>query len=80
MDPLMTARFFGWCTINGGLLILWALLSLTAGDMLYRMQSRWFPASRQSFDMVFYGFLGFFKIMFLMFNLVPYIALRIVLS
>jgi len=81
MDALMTARFFGWCTIvNGGLLILWVLLSRTSPDLLYRTQKGWCPLTRPQFDNVFYCFLGLFKLMFLIFNLAPYIALRIVTS
>ena len=81
MDLHMAARFFGWCTIiNGGLLILWGLMSFSAGDLLYRTQKNWCSLTRPQFDAVFYCFLGFFKFMFLIFNLVPYIALRIVAS
>jgi hypothetical protein len=47
-------------------------------DLVYRIQSRWFPISRDSFDLVIYGFIGLFKIFFLMFNLVPYIVLLLI--
>jgi len=36
------------------------------------------PISRATFDSVFYGFLGAYKIVFLVFNGVPYVALLIV--
>ena len=71
--------FFMWCTIiNGALLILWVAVYLLAPDLVYRTQRAWFPVARETFDVVFYSFLGFFKIVFLVFNLVPYISLLII--
>ena len=71
--------FFMWCTIiDGALLVLWTVMFLLAPDLVYRTQSRWFPIPRQTFDVVMYCFLGLFKILFLIFNLVPYLALLIV--
>ncbi|MCF7675226.1 MAG: hypothetical protein K9N23_12765 [Akkermansiaceae bacterium] len=70
--------FFKWCTIiNGSLLIIWTLCCILAPDLLYRTQSIWFPISRETFNVVIYSFLGFFKIVFLFFNVVPYVALLI---
>lgn len=70
--------FFMWCSIiNGGLLILWTLFMMFAPDLVYRTQSRWFPIPRETFHVLIYAFLGLFKIFFLFFNLVPYLALLI---
>ena len=81
MDIRTVQSFFLWSTVvNGGLLFLsFALFSL-APDALYRMQRRWFPLSRDAFCVVYYSFLGLYKIFFLVFNLVPYVALVIVRS
>ena len=71
--------FFLWCTlINGGILILWTLFLVFAPDFLYRIQNRWFPIPRQTYDVVIYGFLGLFKLLFLVFSVTPYLALLIV--
>ena len=71
--------FFMWCTIlNGALLVLWTTMCMFAPNLVYRTQSKWFPIPRQTFDVVIYSFLGLFKIVFLVFNLVPYVALLIV--
>jgi hypothetical protein len=68
-----------WCTIiNGALLLFWTSISMLAQDLVYRSQNRWFPIPRETFIVVFYWFLGFFKIVFLVFNVVPYVALLIV--
>ena len=79
MDSQTLTNFFMWCTImNGGLLVFWTILCLAAPDLVYRTQSRWFPIPRESFDVAIYAFLGLFKVFFLVFNLVPYLALLIV--
>lgn len=71
--------FFMWCSIiNGGILTLWTAFFLFAPDLVYRIQYRWFPIQRESYNVVMYSFLGLFKILFLMFNVVPFAALLIV--
>jgi len=79
MDIKTLTSFFMWCTImNGALLVLWTTMCLFAPDLVYRTQSKWFSISRETFDVVIYSFLGLFKIVFLVFNVVPYVALLIV--
>ena len=46
--------------------------------MVISLQSKWFPIPRETFDVVIYAFLGLFKIIFLVFNVVPYVALLII--
>ncbi len=78
MDIATVRTFFMWCTIlNGGLLTLSGLICTFAGDWVYPIHSKWFPISRDAFNIAIYSFIGLFKILFLMFNLIPYIALVI---
>jgi hypothetical protein len=71
--------FFMWCTvIDGGILILWTGLCMFAPELLYRVQKRWFPLPRETYDVAMYSFLGLFKIFVLVFNAVPFVALLIV--
>jgi hypothetical protein len=56
---------------------LWTAIAITAPDLAYRTQARWFPISRETFTVVFYSFLGVFKILFILLCLVPYLALLI---
>ncbi len=78
MDIQTLTTFFMWCTIiNGGILILWGVFCMFAADLVYRTHSKWFPMPRETFNVVIYSFLGVFKIFVIMFNVVPYIALRI---
>lgn len=79
MDIHALIRFFMWCTIiNGSILMLWILFFVFAPDFVYRTQSKWFPIPRETFKVIIYASLGLFKIAFLFFNLVPYIALLII--
>jgi hypothetical protein len=78
MDIQTLTTFFMWCTIvNGALLALWTVTCISTPDLVYRMQSRFFPIPRATFDLVIYCFLGLFKIVWLVFNAVPYLALLI---
>lgn len=79
MDIRALTAVFKWCTIiNAVLLMLSILLFMLAPDFVYSTQSRLFPISRDAFNVVMYGSLGFYKIIFLVFNLVPWAALVIV--
>ncbi len=79
MDIQTLTAFFMWSSIiNGGILILWTVLSAFAPNLVYRTQSILFPLPRETFDLVIYAFLGLFKIFFLVFNITPYLALLII--
>jgi hypothetical protein len=71
--------FFMWCTIiNAGLLVFWTVIYMSAPDLVYRTQSKFFPIPRETFDVVFYSFIAVFKIVVLVFVVVPYVALLII--
>ncbi|MCK4818735.1 hypothetical protein KA005_23385 [bacterium] len=79
MDIQTLTRFFMWCTIiNGGLLILWVLAQMAIPKLVYRIQVAFFPMSKESFNQVFYLFLGIYKIFFIVFNVVPFVVLLII--
>jgi hypothetical protein len=68
-----------WCAIiNYGLLLAWFLCFILVHDWMRRLHGRWFRLSVEQFDTVHYAGMAMFKIGILLFNLVPYIALRIV--
>ena len=79
MDIIIVRNFFMWCTIvNVLLLILSFLICAFAGDWIYGNHSKWFKISREAFNITIYSFLGLYKILVLVFNIVPWIALIIV--
>ena len=53
-------------------------MSVAAPDFIYNAHGQLFHLPREAFDVVLYAFLGLYKIFILVFNLVPYVALRIV--
>ena len=78
MDMQTLTSFFMWCTIiNGGLLIFWVLATMAIPKLVYKTQVAFFPMSRENFNMVFYLFLGIYKIFFIVFNVIPFIVLMI---
>jgi len=79
MDIQTLTTFFMWCTIiNGGIFVLWTVLSMFASNFIYRTQSKWLPIPRETFNVVIYSFLGLVKVVFFFFNVVPYVALLII--
>ncbi|NNF96046.1 MAG: hypothetical protein HKM94_03855 [Halobacteria archaeon] len=73
-------EFLGWCTlINFGLLIWWFLFVIFAHDWTYKLHSKWFNIATDRFDAIHYSGMAIFKMGIFMFNLVPYLVLRIVI-
>jgi len=68
-----------WCLIiNMGIFLYWFAFFALAHDLLYRIHSKWFKIPVEKFDATHYAMMGIFKIVIIVFNLVPYIALCIV--
>lgn len=80
MDTQKLTAFFLWCTIiNAALLILsFAFLALGGLDFTYQWHGAWFAMTREAFGTTMYTLLGVYKIAILVFNLVPYVALRLI--
>jgi hypothetical protein len=79
MDIKKIKRFFMWCTIiNGVLLFLSIIGCILFTDLIYRVQGNLFHITRENFNVIFYSFLGLFKIFWLTFNVTPYISLSII--
>ena len=69
-----------WCAvINIGLLLWWFLMFALAHDFIYRLHGKWFKLTVERFDAIHYAGMAFFKIGIFLLNIVPYLALRIVM-
>jgi hypothetical protein len=67
-----------WSTlINYAILIVWFVAFVAAHDWLREMHGRWFRLSPDQFDLAHYLGMAIYKIGIMLFNLVPYLALRI---
>jgi hypothetical protein len=75
-----TARaFLLWCTvINYGVLLTWAPLFVLPQDWLPQFWGRRLRLSTEQFEAINFAGMVFFKIGIILFNLVPYVSLRIV--
>ncbi len=72
-------EFFMWCLIlNAAMLMVIFIVWISIGDFIYSMHTKLFEIDRKKFDMVFYSFIGFYKLMIFIFALVPWLALVIV--
>jgi hypothetical protein len=76
-----TLAVLGWCmVINFGVLLIWALAMMFAPNLTYRTQRLVTSISQEEFERTIYRMMGHYKLGILLFNLAPYIALRIVFS
>jgi hypothetical protein len=64
----------GYC-----LLLLWFVLYLYAGDLIYGIGDKSFRLTRHEVDLIIYGGMAFVKCVVLLFFLFPYVAIRWVL-
>jgi hypothetical protein len=59
-------------------LLVWFLFFILARDFMHRLHGRWFQLSRQQFDIIHYAGMGIFKLGIILFNVVPFVALRMI--
>ena len=79
MDIPAIREFLLWCTIiNFGLLFLAWLTFVLAHDWIQRFHGKWYMMPRERFVGIHYAGMAMFKILILVFNLVPYVVLVIV--
>lgn len=72
-------EFLGWCTvINYGLLLFsTGMLVTSVGDWARGIHQKLFKIPEQNLDELYFNYLGNYKLAIFVFNLVPYIALKI---
>jgi hypothetical protein len=65
-----------WCVgIDYGVLLVWFGVFVYAHDWMYRLHTRWFKLSVETFDAIHYAGLSVYKIGIILLNLVPLVAL-----
>lgn len=79
MDFQKIKTFFMWCTIlNGCLLVYSTIIGIIGPDFVYIVNEKLFQIPHEFFNEIFYLFLGLYKIFWIFFNVVPYVALVII--
>jgi hypothetical protein len=71
-------HFFAWCAvINFAMLMLWFFLYLAAHSWMTGLAQRFFNMSAEKYDSMSCKGMLFYKLGIFMFNIAPYLALRI---
>ena len=77
MDKSELLHLLGWCSLIYLIfLLVWFFINIACHDWLYRLNSKWFDIPVEKFNLANYILLGAFKMMWLMFFIVPYLVLR----
>ena len=79
MNMVLLKEFFMWCTIvNFGIFTLSAIMCMAAKGFIQRVHGKLFGLAPETINAFLYGYLGFYKIAFTVFVLVPWITLLII--
>ncbi len=79
MNLQILRRLFLWCTlINFGVLLLWTVISVLPHEWMFALWGHWFRLSSEQFEFVLFLGLLLYKVLIIVFNFVPYLALVIV--
>jgi len=71
-------HFFAWCTvINYAIVIVWFVAFLIGREWISALHGRLFNIPAEKVKTMHFMGIAFYKIGILLFNLVPYLALRI---
>jgi hypothetical protein len=70
--------FFGWCSIiNIAILLFTTFLLVGFKDIIATIHSKMFGLHQQGLPLIYFTYLGNYKIAIFIFSLVPYLALKI---
>ena len=79
MSINMLTEFLGWCSVlNIALLFWWVFFITIAHDWVYHVHTRWFYLTMERFDAIHYAGIAFYKLSIIIFNVAPYLALKII--
>ena len=79
MEVVTLEEVFRWMTVINLILFAWtAIMCTTARGFIHRVHGKMFGVSPETINACIYGFLGVYKIVFIVFVLVPWITLLII--
>jgi len=71
--------FFGWCSvINIGVLLFSTIMLVLMKDWVINIHSKMFNLNPQVLAHIYFRYLGNLKLLVIVFNLVPYLALKLI--
>lgn len=75
----MLLAFFGWCSvINVIVLVLAALSLMLLRNLFMPLHAKMFGASEEALSQIYLQYLAGYKILVIVFNIVPWIALKLI--
>ncbi len=70
-------QFLGWCTvINFGLLLISTLSLVAARPQITKIHAKMFPMDENALASAYFQYLAQLKVFTIVFNLAPYVALK----
>ena len=67
-----------WCVIfNYAILLTWVGIFIFGHEWFYRIHTRWFKLSPETFDAIHLAGIAFYKLGIILLNLVPLVALHL---
>lgn len=79
MDIATLRHFFGWCFVfNYGMLLLWFAMHMSLHSTLTGLSQRFFNVTPDKYDSATFKGMLFYKLSIFLFNLAPYLALRVI--
>lgn len=79
MNIEIMRAFFGWMTLINLAMYMWtAIACIFMKDFLARMTGKMFGVSEETNRAILYGYVAAYKLLFICFNLVPWLALVII--
>ena len=77
LDLEILRAFFGWgALLNLVFLSLIFVFFLLCRNMIYRIHSRWFCISKETFHGILYAAMAWYKLSVFIFFIIPYLVLR----
>ncbi len=78
MNIATMQTFFGWCAvINVGFLVFTSILIIVMRKIAIRFHSKMFNVDETFLNQAYFEYLGQYKIIVIVFSIVPYLALKI---
>ena len=79
MNIEQLSEFFKWMTIiNIGLLLFSTFATVVLKSLMVNIHTRMFDVSETQMSVAIYAYLGMFKVLIIVFNIVPYCALLMI--
>lgn len=79
MEVITLEEIFRWMTIINLILYTWtAVMCATAKGWIQRVHGKMFGLAPETINAFLYGYLGFYKVIFIVFVLVPWLTLLII--